>query len=171
MKFLVLSFIFTTFSFNALSNWCNKSYRHENFWISAAGEMGEKVQRNTFLDEMCWRLGQEYGQKLKKEQAGNLKACDLAFSNGKEDGLSGVTQNSDFPIACYDAGVRYGLSVLISNARLGKNVDASSNCVKSYKLGLSDGKSDIVAQPGVNKVEFNCYMGGFQDGALFRDLL
>ena len=148
-----------------------KSYRHENFWIAAAGEMGEKVQRNTFLDEMCWRLGAQYGKTLKKNQSRNFDACKDAFRSGKEDGLRGVTQNSDFPTACYDAGVRYGISSLISQARLGKNVTASSNCVKAYKSGYSDGKTDIVAQPSVDKLEYNCYMGGFQDGMLFRDLL
>ncbi len=171
MKIFTLSVFILTFSFSAFSNWCTKSYRYENFWIAAAGEMGEKVQKNTFLDEMCWRLGASYGKNLIKDQSRNLSACQNAFKNGKEDGLNGVTQNSDFPTACYDAGVRYGISSLISAARLGRNVNSSSNCVKAYKVGYSDGKSDIVAQPNVGKVEHNCYMGGFQDGMLFRDLL
>lgn len=164
-------FLLITFSFSVFSNWCDRSYRHENFWISAAGAFGENVQKNTYLDEMCWRIGKSYGDKVMADNSRNSIACIDAFKAGKEDGLNANTQNSDFPAECYNVGVRYGLSTLVSQARLGKNVQSSANCVKSYKSGLNDGRKDIVAQPGMDKVESTCYMAGFQDGMLFRDLL
>ena len=164
-------FLITLSSQSAFSNWCDRSYRHENFWISAAASFGQQVQKNTFHDEMCWRLGKKYGESILKDQGRNLANCKTAFKTGLEDGLRGVTQNSDFPAECYNAGVRYGLSSLISHARVGKNVGTSSDCVKNYRLGYNDGKSDIVAQPNIDSLEYTCYMGGFQDAMLFRDLL
>ena len=168
---MITALILMTFSLSAFSNWCDRSYRHENFWISAAGAFGEKVKKNTYLDEMCWRIGEQYGEKVISEHNRNSKACSDAFKAGKEDGLVGNTQNSDFPTECYNVGVRYGLSTLISQARLGRNVLSNSSCVKNYNSGLSDGKTDIVAQPGMGNIESTCYMAGFQDGVLFRDLL
>ena len=129
------------------------------------------MSKNIFVDEMCWRLGKQYGAKIVSNNNRNSKACTEAFRLGKEDGLKAITQNNDFPVECYNAGMRYGISTLISNARIGKDTVSSSGCVKSYQSGLKDGKADIVAQPGMEKVEYVCYMGGFQDGALFRGLL
>ena len=170
MKLLAL-IIVTIFSFSAFSNWCNKSYRYENFWISSAASFGEKVQKNKYLDEMCWQLGAAYGKDIRASYSRNLKACETAFNSGKEDGLRGETQFNDFPTECYDLGLRYGISLLTSNARLGKNVNSNNVCAINYKKGLEHGKHDIVAQPSSLPLESTCYMAGFQDGMLFRDLL
>lgn len=173
MKQLSLAISLLLFTSSAFANWCVKSYRYENFWISAAKSFGENVQRNQFLDEGCWKLGGNYGEQVKANNSRNNSACKSAFSEGKNDGLQGITDRSSAPQSCYDLGVRYGLSLLTSNARLGKNIssDTRSNCVRSYQQGKSHGIKDIVAQPEQGDISSVCYMSGFQDGVLFRGVL
>ena len=173
MKKLSLSIGLLLLTTSAFANWCVRSYRHENFWISAAKSFGENVQRNKYVDEGCWILGANYGEQVKADHSRNSSACKTAFVEGKTDGLRGVMDRSGAPQSCYDLGIRYGLSLLISNARLGKNIsnDTRSNCVKSYTSGKSHGNRDIVAQPEQGEISSVCYMSGYQDGVLFRGLL
>ena len=171
MKSIVTFILISIFSFSVSANWCNQSYRHENFWISAATKFGEVNAKNRFNDEVCWMLGKEHGAMILNNNSQNIRSCKNAFNNGKLDGLKADTTRSDSPMECYNAGIRYGLSLLVSNARLGKEVNSSSvSCVRNYRQGKSDGSRDVVAQPGQDNISHTCYMAGFQDGMLFRGI-
>ena len=173
MKKLSMAISLFLLTSSAFANWCIRTYRYENFWISAAKSFGENVQRNKFIDEGCWRLGANYGEQVLANNSRNSSACKAAFVEGKNDGVQGLMDRSSAPQSCYDLGLRYGLSLLTSNARLGKNIssDTRTNCVRSYREGKNHGTRDIVAQPEQGDISSACYMSGYQDGVLFRGLL
>jgi len=163
--------LFISLNTNANGLWCSKSYRFESFSYGMAESLTNSASRPKVIDELCWRLGQKRGTVIKKNHIRNEKHCLLAFTEGKDDGMNGISTNSSYPLDCYRSGVNYGESKLSISARESRTQVVGKDCIRSYKKGRLSGLQDIVPSPGMDNKLSYCYMTGHSDGSLFRGLL
>jgi len=151
--------------------WCSQSYRYESFAAGMAQGFQGGINRPQILDEVCFRLGTQYGQELKKSE-GNNSRCEAAFNDGIEEGMRGVlgTHSTD-SFNCFQAGNQYGLAHLSISARAGQSEEVGQACVQAYKQGRKDGLNHLVATLSLDDKERTCYLTGHNDGTLFGGLL
>ncbi|MEK6623942.1 MAG: hypothetical protein AABY86_03175 [Bdellovibrionota bacterium] len=151
--------------------WCAQSYRYENFSLGVAQGYRGGVARPKILDEMCFRLGVQYGQEIKKNEANNSR-CDSAFNDGIEEGLRG-TMGSHSPdsFTCFQAGNQYGLARLSLLARAGNVEEVGPDCVQAYLQGKKDGLNNRVATLPSEDKERTCYLTGHSDATFFGGIL
>lgn len=151
--------------------WCSQSYRYENFSLGVAQGFQGGVTRPQILDEMCFRLGVQYGQTLKRDEGQNSR-CESAFNDGIEEGMRGIMgSHSPDSFNCFQAGNQYGLARLSLLARAGNAEEVGLECVKFYQQGKKDGLHHRVATLPSDDKDRACYLTGHTDANLFGGLL
>ena len=151
--------------------WCSQSYRDESFAMGVANGVHGASARPKILDEMCFRLGEQYGQNLKRDE-NNSSGCESAFNEGTEEGLRGtMNSHSTDNFNCFQAGNQFGLARLSIAARARNINEVGEDCINAYARGKQDGLDARVATLPLDDKERACYLTGHNDANLFGGLL